>query len=141
MARYESAPVSVNASVHSIFEKFNDLTSLQKLLEQLPADMRAQVGDVTFEKDSITLQTNQVGEIKFVVKERVAPGKIVFGTQSSPVPLTLTALLKETSPESTEVRAETDVEIPAILKPMIGSTMQRATDQFAQLIARLAGVI
>ena len=140
MAKYTSTPVTVPAYVNSLFEKFEDLTALQSLLDRMPEDLKQKVGDVTFEKDSISIQTSQVGEIKFVVKERVKPDKIVFGTESSPVPLTLTAKLTPTGENSTEVLAETDVEIPAMLKPLVGPAMQKATDQFGQLIGQLASV-
>ncbi|MCH5247232.1 MAG: hypothetical protein J1E99_03645 [Muribaculaceae bacterium] len=140
MAKYTSTPVTVPANVNSLFEKFEDLTALQSLLDRMPEDLKQKVGDVTFEKDSISIQTSQVGEIKFVVKERVKPDKIVFGTESSPVPLTLTAKLTPTGENSTEVLAETDVEIPAMLKPLVGPAMQKATDQFGQLIGQLASV-
>lgn len=140
MAKFESAPATIHIPVDRIFERFNDLTELQQMLDQLPDDAKQKIGDVKFEKDSITIQTSQVGEIKFVVKERVNPEKVVFGTESSPVPLTLTAWLKAAGSDATEIKAETEVEIPAMLKPLIGGTMQKATDQFAQLIAKLAGV-
>lgn len=140
MAKYTSTPVTIPANVNSLFEKFEDLTALQSLLDRMPEDLKQKVGDVTFEKDSISIQTSQVGEIKFVVKERVKPDKIVFGTESSPVPLTLTAKLTPTGENSTEVLAETDVEIPAMLKPLVGPAMQKATDQFGQLIGQLASV-
>lgn len=140
MAKFESSPVTVQIPAVQIFSRFNDLTELQQMLDKLPDEARAKIGDVKFEKDSITIQTTQVGEIKFVVKERVEPEKVVFGTESSPVPLTLTARLKAVGADATEIKAETDVEIPAMLKPLIGGAMQKATDQFGQLIAQLASV-
>lgn len=124
--------------VEVLFEKFNDLTVLQDMLEKLPAEQRAKVGDVVFEKDSLSIKTPQVGEIKFVVKERVAPVKVVFGTASSPVPLTLTAMFEPEGENSSRVSAEADVEIPAMLKPFVGPQMQKATDQFGQLISQIA---
>ena len=138
MAKYTSAPASVAMPVEALFEKFNDLTILQGMLDKLPEEQRSKVGDVVFDKDSLSIKTPQVGEIKFVVKERVAPSKVVFGTESSPVPLTLTALFKSDGPDTSTVSAETDVEIPAMLKPFIGPQMQKATDQFGQLISQIA---
>lgn len=127
-------------SVETLFGKFDDLTALQGLLDKLPDDQRAKVGDVVFEKDSLAIKTPQVGEIKFVVKERIAPSKVVFGTASSPVPLTLTANFAPVGPDASTVSAEADVEIPAMLKPFVGPQMQKATDQFGQLISQLAKV-
>lgn len=141
MATFHGKAVTVPVPVNELFAKFDDLSKLQDIIEQLPDEAKAKIGDVKFEKESIAIQTQQVGEIKFVVKERVEPNKIVFGTASSPVPLTLTALLTPVGDNATEVSAQTDVEIPAMLKPLIGGTMQKATDQFSQLIGQLASAM
>lgn len=140
MATFNSKPVIVPVETEELFSKFDDLTRLQELMDKLPAEVREKIGSVSFGKDSISLQTSQVGEIKFVVKERVSPDKIVFGTESSPVPLTLTAFLKPDGDGKTEIAAQTDVQIPAMLKPMVSAPMQKATDQFAALIGQLANV-
>lgn len=141
MAVFTSEPITVPVNIETLFHKFDDLTELQKLLDKLPDDAKAKVGSVAFEKDSISIQTSQVGEIKFVVQERIAPDKIVFGTMSSPVPLTLTASLTPKGDSETEVTAITDVQIPPMMKPLVGGMMQKATDQFGQLIGRLASTI
>ena len=138
MAKFTSTPATIAMPVEVLFSKFDDLTYLQGMLDKLPEEQRAKVGDVVFEKDSLSIKTPQVGEIKFVVKERVAPTKVVFGTASSPVPLTLTAHFAAAGSDSSTVFAEADVEIPAMLKPFIGPQMQKATDQFGQLISQLA---
>lgn len=138
MAKFTSAPATVPMPVEVLFEKFNDLTVMQDMLDKLPEEQRAKVGDVVFGKDSLSIKTPQVGEIKFVVKERVAPSKVVFGTASSPVPLTLTAHFAPAGESASTVSAEADVEIPAMLKPFVGPQMQKATDQFGQLISQIA---
>lgn len=138
MAKFTSAPATVPMPVEVLFEKFNDLTVMQDMLDKLPEEQRAKVGDVVFDKDSLSIKTPQVGEIKFVVKERVAYSKVVFGTASSPVPLTLTAHFAPAGDSSSTVSVEADVEIPAMLKPFVGPQMQKATDQFGQLISQIA---
>ena len=140
MAKYSSKPTSVPFGIEQLFSKFDDLTVLQTMLDKLPQEQREKVGEVQFDKDSISIQTKQVGEIKFVVKERVRPNKVVFGTQQSPVPLTLTADFKSDGDNKTIVTAETEVDIPAMLKPMVGPAMQKATDQFGDLISQLARI-
>ena len=138
MAKYTSEAVSIPMSVEELFSKFDDLTTLQNMLDKLPDEQKAKIGDVVFDKDSLSIKTPQVGEIKFVVKERISPTKVVFGTASSPVPLTLTAFFSPQGAECSSVSAEVDVEIPAMLKPFIGPQMQKATYQFGLLISQIA---
>ena len=138
MATYKSSPRKVNRSAEALFDRFSDLSTLQSALDGLTEDQRRQVGDVKFTADSISIVTPQVGEIAFEVTDRVRPSKVVFGTKSSPVPLTMFMDIKPLDSESSEVQTVIDVEIPAMLRPLIGPQLQKATDKFGELIAGLS---
>lgn len=138
MSRYESKPVTVDKPVDEMFNRFSDLTFFEKQLEQLPEDKRAQLGEVHFAADSIAIVTPQVGELKFEVIERHAPDKIVFGSPSSPVPLTMSVNFKAVTESSTEVSTVIDVEIPAMLRPFVGPKLQQAADKFGEMISNLS---
>lgn len=138
MATYSSKPAVINRPIQEIFDRFSDLSNLQNQLKELPEEQLARIGDVKFDADSIAINTPQVGEIKFQVTERVAPGKIVFGSPSSPIPLKMILTLKPVTDESTEVVTAIDVEIPAMLRPLIGGKLQEAADQFSKLMSQLS---
>lgn len=136
MAKYSSKPVTVPASAQVIADKFTDLSVLEGSLEQLPADQRAKIGDVSFSRDSLTIKTPQVGDIKFVVKE-CTPDRVVMGADKSPIPLDMAVNLKALGAESTEVTTSIEVDIPMMLKPLLGGPMQKAVDQFSDLLVKL----
>lgn len=136
MAQYNSKPVTVNKSAHDIVEKFSDLSAFGQALDSMSEVDRERVGDVKFEKDSITIDTKQVGRIAFKVTERT-PSKVAMIAEGSPVPLVLSVNLKPLDETSTEITTAIDVEIPAMLRPMIGGAMQKAVDQFGDLMAKL----
>lgn len=138
MATYSSKPAVINRHIQEIFDRFSDLSNLQNQLKELPEDQLARIGDVKFDTDSIAINTPQVGEIKFQVTERVAPGKIVFGSPSSPIPLNMILTLKSLTVDSTEVVTAIDVEIPMMLRPLIGGKLQEAADQFSKLMSQLS---
>jgi len=138
MATYKSKPVRVNRNARDLFDRFGDMSRLQGALDQLPEEQRRQIGDVEFTADSLSIVTPQVGEIKFMVKERVEPSKIVFGTASSPVPLTMEVDITPDGEDASEVATRIDVEIPAMLRPMVGPQLQKAADKFGELIAGLS---
>jgi hypothetical protein len=93
---------------------------------------------VEFSADSIKIVTPQVGEIAFNVTQRIRPSKIVFGTASSPVPLTMEVDIKPLSDNSSEVTTTINVDVPAMLRPLIGPQMQKAADKFGELMAGLS---
>ena len=138
MATYKAKPITINKPAADIAARFADLTYLQDSLDSLPAEERAKVGDVRFTADTIVMNTAQVGEIKFEVKERT-PERVAFVTAGLPLPMPMTIAvdMKPESADVTEVVASLDIGIPAVLRPMVGGTMQKAVDQFAALIANL----
>lgn len=136
MAEYKSKPVTVGRPAEYISEKFADLSAFGSSLDSLPESERAKIGDVKFDKDSITLDTKQVGKISFKVTER-SPKRVVMNAVGSPVPLNLCVNLTPLGDDATEIETVIDVEIPAMLRPLIGGAMQKAVDQFGDLLAKL----
>lgn len=137
MAKYESKPVTVNQSVEVLFDRFSDISLFQQKIEEIPAEHRAKLGDVTFESDAICINTPQVGQLKFKVTERTAPGHIVFSAVGSPIPLSMIIDITAVDEQSANVSTAIDVEIPAMLRPLIGGKMQEAADKFGEMIANL----
>jgi len=136
MATYKAKPVKIGRSAGYIAGQFSDLTRLQGALNALPEAERSKVGDVRFTADSIVMQTSQVGEIRFNVKERT-PSRVAFEAGGLPMPVIIAADIEPQGDSASEVTASLDIDIPAVLRPMVGGTMQKAVDQFAELIARL----
>lgn len=137
MAIFKGKSVTINKSAEALAEKFSDLSGLQDVMERLPEDQRAKIGDVKLTKDSIRIQTAQVGEINFTVTERSAD-RVVFTAAGAPVPLKLVLDFKPLTTAQTELTTSMDVDIPVFLKPMVGGAMQKAVDQFGELMSKLA---
>lgn len=134
MASYSSKPAVINKPVDEVYERISNIGAYQQKLDSLPAEVREKIGDVRFEDDAIVITAAPVGEIRFAVKERVSPSRVTLAAEQSPVPLNLTVNLEPESERSTKATSVIDVEIPAMLKPMIGGKMQEAADKFGELI-------
>ena len=137
MAKYTSKPTVVERPAADLAAKFADFRELQQKLDELPAEQRARIGEVAFSGDTITIITPQVGEIALKAVERSAE-RVVLAAEKSPVPMKLEITFKSLSADSTEMQGAIDVDIPMMLKPLIGPTLQRAADQFGELFANLA---
>lgn len=137
MSKYSSKPVVVDRPASEIAEKFADFSRLQDALDGLDAEQKAQVGEVSFTEDSVRLNTQQVGEIVLQVVERT-PEHLILAAQKSPVPIRLEVNYRPVGESSTEVTGCIDVEIPALIRPIVGPTLQKAADQFGILFAKLA---
>ncbi|MDE6652591.1 MAG: hypothetical protein K2K08_09370 [Paramuribaculum sp.] len=134
MASYSSKPASINKPVEEVYDRISKIGAYQQKLDSLPGEVREKIGDVRFENDAIVITAAPVGEIRFAVKERISPSKVTLAAEQSPVPLNLTVNLEPDGENSTKATSVIDVEIPAMLKPMIGGKMQEAADKFGELI-------
>lgn len=137
MAKYSAKPVTVGMPASTISSKFEDLTTLQGALDKMPPEVAAKVGDVRFEKDALVINTPQLGAITLKVVKRT-PERVALSAVGSPVPLTMGVDLKSLSADSTELNTSIEVEIPAMLRPLIGSKMQEAANKFGDLMGKLA---
>lgn len=139
MAKYSSKPVEVSASAGDVFDKVSDISSFQQKLDSLPADLREKVGNVKFSDDTITITAPPVGDMVFKVVERVRPesnpGAVVLAAQQSPVPLKLAINISPELHTPTTVSADIDVDIPAMLRPLVGGKMQEAADKFGEMLS------
>ncbi|MDE6332892.1 MAG: hypothetical protein K2L80_09870 [Muribaculaceae bacterium] len=138
MAKYTSKTVTLPVAASVISDKFADLSSLEGAVAALPEAERSRIGDVKFTADTLSIKTPQVGELKFQVVER-NPQKVVFRTVTSPLPLELSVNLNPLDDSNTELSTAIDVEIPAMLKPMLGGMMQKAADSFGDLMVKING--
>lgn len=138
MATFKSPKTEIGKSADELFDRFSDLSNLQTVLDGLSPEQRSQVGDVEFTADSLKIVTPQVGAIEFTVTDRMRPSKIVFGTKSSPVPLSMELDIEPTGENSSSVQTLIEVEIPAMLRPLIGPHLQKAADKFGELISGLS---
>ena len=134
MSTYKSKPATVPVPAETVSDKFADLSKLSSVIDQLPDDQRSKVGDVQFGTDTLTINTAQVGAIQFKVVERT-PARVVFSAIGSPVPLQMTLNLSAIDPQTTELVTSIDVDIPMMLRPMVGGPLQKAAEQFNDLLA------
>ena len=130
MARYSSKPVAVERPATEIAGKFADFSVLEGALEAMPEAERAKVGEISFDRDVITITTPQVGAIR--LREAV-----VLEAEGAPVAMKLEIAFKPLAATRTEVTGSVDVDIPVMLKPLVGPAMQKAADQFGEIFARL----
>lgn len=139
MAEYHSKPVNIAQPIDAIYARLSDFTSYQEKLNELPEEIRAKIGDVRFTPDSIIITAAPVGEIAFEVIERSAPNRVKLQAKNAPVPMFLIMDFMATDEQNTAVTSTIDVEVPAILRPMVGGKMQEAADKFGEMLGNFFG--
>ena len=121
-----------------VYARSSNMESFESRISELPDDVKAKIGDVRFTHDSIVISSAPVGEMTFNVSERVPGKRIAFSVANAPVPIMMSINLDAKDQESTEVVTSIDVDMPAILKPMVGPKLQQAVDNFGDMIKNIA---
>lgn len=129
MAEYKSKKFDVPVSAQTVFDALSNPQKLEEIVSKIPADMRGKMGELHFTSDSIKIAAPMVGEVEFKVKERVAPSKIVLATQS-PMALDMNLYITPEGENKCAVEAAIDVDIPAMMRPMVGPKIQEIANQF-----------
>jgi len=139
MAKYTSKTVGIAMPADAVYQRISHMSALQQRLEQLPQEQLALIGEVKFSDNSVSINAPQIGEIRFDIVERIEPVRIVFAAANMPVAMSLAVDLHPTDAEHTDVTSTIDVEIPAMLRPIVGGKMQEAADRFTDLLTQLNG--
>ncbi len=141
MATYKSEKKRIFASNEKVYTKLSDLESLRSVIdnipeEKIPADKRDMLKQINITPDSISIPA-PVGEIKLQVSHKEPFSRIELTGIGAPVPLNLGVKIEEISSDECEIQVEFDIDIPMMLKPMVGGTLQKMVDEFAGVMTAI----
>lgn len=105
--------------------------------DKVPEDQRALLDQVKVTADTISFPGGPAGEVTLKLVETVPPTTIRLEGFGTPVPLSMAFNIIPLSPETCEAYVQIDLQIPAMLKPMINGPMQKMADQFAQMLRQI----
>ncbi|MDE6457832.1 MAG: hypothetical protein K2L31_04425, partial [Muribaculum sp.] len=113
MTTYSSKPVDVAMPASTVFDRISNLGSFQERIEQLPEDVKAKIGSVTFTEDTIVINAAPMGDMTLRVTERIPAKRLALTAENAPVPIILSVNLNEKDTDNTEVVTSIDVDMPA----------------------------
>lgn len=119
-----------------IYSCLNNPESFKGIADNVPDDLKQQVGNIRIDGDVITLEAKPVGDVSFRIANGVENEKVHLETVSSPFPLSIDVCLVDGgAPETTNAHVEVKIDLNPILKTMLSKPMQDAAEKFADLIA------
>ena len=78
-----------------------------------------------------------MGALKLSVAESVEPTMVKYSAQQSPVPFGLTINLEPIDESHTHSVTELNIELPMMLRAMVGSKLKDGAKQLGEVIAKL----
>lgn len=142
MAIYSSGDIVLQAPVTTVYDKLSNLENLKSMLDKVPADRIPEDKRQMFENINITPDTIEVpggpmGNLVFRVTERKAPSKIRLNGEGIPIEMALILNLEPLSDNTSNAKVDIDINIPAMLKPMVGGQIQKIAEQFGQVLGAI----
>lgn len=142
MATYKSEVVSLAYPAETVFGKLSNLEGFGGILknvpaDKVPADQLAMLEQVRVTPNTISFPAGPAGEVTLKVAETDAPNLIRMEGFGTPVPMSLTLHITPLTPETCESYVQIDIQIPAMLKPMVNGPLQKMADQFAQMLRQV----
>lgn len=142
MAIYSSGEVNLNASAPNVFDKLSNLENLQGMLDKVPADRipedkRQMFENIRITPDTIEVPGGPMGNLLFRVTERIAPSLIKLKGEGIPIEMALILHLTPISDSSSSAKVDVDINLPAMLKPMVGGQIQKIANQFGEVLGAI----
>ena len=142
MANYSSGNVTIKASAEKVFDKLSNLENLQSMLEKVPADRipedkRQMFENIRITPDTIEVPGGPMGNLVFRVIERKSPSLIKLQGEGIPVAMSLSLHIRPETEETSLANVDLDIDIPAMLRPMIGGQIQKIADQFGDVLGAI----
>lgn len=142
MSTYSSGNVTLNAPATAVFDKLSNLENLKGLLDKVPADRipedkRQMFENIRITPDTIEVPGGPMGNLLFRVTERVAPSLIKLKGEGIPVEMALVLHVKPLSDTTSSANVDIDINIPAMLKPMVGGQIQKIANQFGDVLGAI----
>ena len=140
MESYKSDSIIIDHNIDVIYSKLSDprifKEHLDKNIDRLPDEAREHLEKVKFEDDGISVES-PMGMLKLSVCDSVAPTMVKYTAQSSPVPFGLTINLSPIDQHHTQSITELNIELPMMLRAMVGSKLSDGAKKLGEMIAKL----
>lgn len=142
MATYKSEKVGIAYPAETVYTKLSNLEGLSSMLkdipeDKVPADKLAMLEQVKVTPDTISFPGGPVGDVTLKVVEKKESVLIRLEGVGTPVPMGLSLNVLPLTPDTCEAYVEIDVQIPAMLKPMVNGPLQQMADQFGTMLRQI----
>jgi hypothetical protein len=127
----ESPRVPVEKSAQELFDLLSDIRNFETLMPDTIAKFEV-IGDHSF-----IFGLKGMPEIKLIMKEKVAPNKIVLGTAGDKLPFTLEADILSVSDHSSTVQLLFEGEFNAMMAMMIKGPIGKFIETLALNMPKL----
>lgn len=142
MTKYSSPEVTLQAPADVVFNKLSNLENLRSMLDKVPADRipedkRQMFDNIKITPDTIEVPGAPMGSLIFRMVEKKEPDMIKLQGEGMPIAMSLTMHIKPEGATTSKGHVDFDIDIPMMLRPMVGGQIQKIADQFGDVLAAI----
>ena len=134
MAKFESSVKQIPYPVEDVYRNISDLSNLERVRDRVPED---KMRNFSFNRDSVSVNFDPVGDIKMRIIEREEPKCVKFEAEQSPVPFNLWIQVLPVTAETSKMKVTVQADIPFMLKGMVAGPLQDGVEKIADALAQV----
>lgn len=134
MTEFVSDVKVIPYSTADIYPVLSDLTSLDLVKDKLPED---KIKNLSFDKDSCTINVSPVGDVTFEIVERTENNTIKFKGKNTPVDVTFWIQLQEKDVDDSRMKLTIKADLNVFLKPMLSKPLSEGVKKIADVLSQL----
>ena len=134
MSTFESSIKQIPYPQSAVYRNLSDLSNLERVRDRVPED---KVKDFTFDRDSVTISDDPVGQITLRICEREEPKCIKFETAQSPLPFNLWIQILPVTDTTSKMKLTLKADIPFMLKGMVSGPLEDGLEKIVDALAQV----
>jgi hypothetical protein len=134
MTKFESSVKTIPYSQESVYNKLSDLSNLEAVKDKLPAD---KVKDLSFDKDSLSLQIPNIGQLTLNIIDRDPSKCIKFETANSPLPFNMWIQIVSLAETQCKVKVTVGMEINPFMKAMVQKPLSEGLEKMVEMLSMI----
>lgn len=134
MTEFVSGVKAIPYSVSEVYPILSDLTSLELVKDKLPED---KIKNLSFDKDSCTVNVSPIGDVTFEIIERTENDTIKLKGKNLPMEIYFWVQLVEKDADNTRMKLTIKADLNMFLKPMLSKPLTEGIEKIAEVLASL----
>lgn len=131
MTEFVSEVKTIPHTVENVYRVLSDMSNLELVKERIPED---KIKNLSFDRDSCTVNVSPVGNVKFMIVERVENQTIKLQGMQLPMEVFMWIQLKEIASGETKLKLTIKADLNVFIKPMVSKPLQEGIDKIADML-------
>jgi hypothetical protein len=130
-SKFESSVKQIPYAQQKVYEVLSNLENIERVRDRIP---EGKVNNLSFDKDSVTVDVSPVGEIRLHIINRDEPKEIKFETEKSPVPFDFWIQILPVTDASCKMKLTIKAELNMFIAGMVKKPLEEGIEKLADTL-------